>query len=125
MWDNSNSGVKTTTVIQLGRKAASEKALNNILINHYQQNFNATDVEVLLTLTWKYFLRWSPVDLNSGRHWDVFSMQGKRRTWFAGIGYGIWGPNETFWFNSSFSKLSSASAKGLMMLDVVTRMRRM
>merc|ERR1711892_102831 len=83
MWDENNSDVKTTTVIQLGKEAVSEKALNDILINHYQQNFNATNVEVLLTLTWKYFPRWSPVDLNTGRHWDVFNMQGRRRTWFA------------------------------------------
>jgi len=84
MWDENNTDMKTTTVIQLGREAVSEKALNDILINHYQQNFNATDIEVLMTLTWEYFPRWSPADLNTGRHWDVFNMQGRGRTWFAG-----------------------------------------
>ena len=57
LWDKNNSEAKIATVFQLGREFDSVEALNDILIDHYLQNFNATHIEILRTLTWKYFPR--------------------------------------------------------------------
>ena len=58
LWDKNNSEAKIATVFQLGREFDSVEALNDILIDHYLQNFNATHIEILRTLTWKYFPRY-------------------------------------------------------------------
>ena len=56
-WDENNSREKTCTVLQLGRKFSNEKDLNSILTSHYKDHFNATDVEILQTISWEYFPR--------------------------------------------------------------------
>ena len=48
------------------------------------KNFEATDIEFLSTISWPYFYRWNNTDLENLNHWNVFSMQGQKRTWYAG-----------------------------------------
>ena len=43
-----------------------------------------TGLEILNTISWRYFPRWSPEDMEQGRHWQVFQIQGQRRMWYAG-----------------------------------------
>ena len=47
-------------------------------------SFNASSVEILRTISWEYFYRWSPEEMQEGRLWDVFSVQGRSRTWYIG-----------------------------------------
>ena len=83
-YDQNNAGLKTSFILQLGRKLQDEETLNKILSDHYSQGFNATNVEILTTKSWKYFPRWSPAEIALGRHWQVFSMQGRQNIWYAG-----------------------------------------
>ena len=62
----------------------SEKQLNDQLKRHYQEGFNATDVEILQTISWRYFPKWSLSEIEQGRHWQVFGIQGKNKLWYAG-----------------------------------------
>ena len=52
--------------------------------SHYEDGFNASSVEILRTISWEYFYRWSPDEMQQGRLWDVFSVQGRSRTWYIG-----------------------------------------
>ena len=69
-YNANNSEMKTTTVYQLS-KSSDEQKLNNILRQHYTEGFNATDLEILNTISWRYFPRWSPREVEEGRHWQV------------------------------------------------------
>lgn len=83
-WDASNSDAKLKTVLQMGRKYSNEQDLRKIIVDHFKKNFNASSVEVLQTISFKYFPRWSPEDVNRGLHWDVFDRQGRKNTWLTG-----------------------------------------
>ena len=83
-YDKSNSELETVCVLQGGRKMQDKQTLNDNLINHYTKGFNATDVEILNTISWSYFPRWNPKEMEEGRHWQVFSMQGEQNMWYAG-----------------------------------------
>ena len=72
------------SVVQLQREATSEVDSNEILKNHYQDNFGASNIEVLNTKTWDYFYKWTPDELGEGIHWKVFNIQGMHKTWYAG-----------------------------------------
>ena len=52
--------------------------------SHYKDGFGASSVEILRSISWEYFYRWSPQEMQEGRLWDVFSMQGRSRTWYIG-----------------------------------------
>ena len=54
------------------------------LRSHYEEGFNAISVEILRTISWEYFYRWSPGEMKEGRLWDVISLQGRSRTWYIG-----------------------------------------
>ena len=56
-WDENNNQEKVTSVLQLGKSSSDEKSLNTILTSHYKDGFNASDVEILQTISWKYFPR--------------------------------------------------------------------
>ena len=79
-----NDTPRLTTFIQLGRLASNEAKLNEIARTHYENGFNATDIEIFSTISWPYFYKWSPHELANGNHWKVFEMQGNHRTWYAG-----------------------------------------
>jgi len=77
-------GLKTSYVLQLGRNYSNEEALNEGLRSFYETGFAAEDIEILNTISWPYFYRWKPEEMEQGAVWNVFDLQGKRRTWFAG-----------------------------------------
>ena len=52
--------------------------------SHYEDGFGASSVEILRSISWEYFYRWSPQEMQEGRLWDVFSVQGRSRTWYIG-----------------------------------------
>merc|ERR1712215_452064 len=83
-WDENNNQEKVTSVLQLGKRSSDEKTLNTILTSHYKDGFNASDVEILQTISWKYFPRWTPHEVNSGQHWKVLDIQGLKSTWYIG-----------------------------------------
>ena len=75
---------RVLTVYQLRRAPVEEERDHEIVKGHYQNGFNATDIEFLNTKTWEYFYKWDPLELAQGNHWKVFNMQGRHRTWYAG-----------------------------------------
>ena len=52
--------------------------------DHFQTGFNASSVEILQTISWEYFFRWSPKEMEDGRLWQVLRNQGTRLTWYIG-----------------------------------------
>lgn len=83
-YNQDNGKEKTAYVVQLGKEYSNEKDLNAALVKHFSKGFNATDIEILNTISWPYFPRWSPEEANQGRHWEVFEMQGLKKMWYAG-----------------------------------------
>lgn len=83
-WDENNNQEKVCSVLQLGKRSSDERTLNTILATHYKDGFNASNVEILQTISWEYFPRWTPNEVNSGQHWKVFDIQGLKSTWYIG-----------------------------------------
>ena len=71
-------------LLQLRKTATNEMESNEIIRKYYENGFNATDIEILDTVTWQYFYKWTPDELTQGNHWKVFDIQGTKRTWYAG-----------------------------------------
>ena len=78
------NSLETITCLQMSDSKMSEADLNEKLDDHFRRGFNASSVQILQTIPWQYFYRWSPEEMQKGRLWQVFSMQGRSRTWFAG-----------------------------------------
>ena len=70
-YNENNSELKTSYILQLGKRYSDEESLNRILRKHYTEGFNATEDEILNTISWRYFPRWSPEEMGQGRHWQV------------------------------------------------------
>ena len=80
---HNTSALRTASVLQLGRNASDIPTLNAILLKHYK-DLGAEEEDIIETIIWPYFHRWNPADMEKGTIWDVFDIQGKARTWFAG-----------------------------------------
>ena len=72
------------TVLQLQRNHTSETKSVQMVREHYETGFNASEIEMLSTISWEYFHKWGPEDLAKGYHWKVFEIQGSYRTWYTG-----------------------------------------
>ena len=74
-YNKKKSEFTTLAVHQVSKNQANtnfnEKTLNKILRKHFTDGFNATDFEILSTISWRYFPRWSPKEMEEGRHWQV------------------------------------------------------
>lgn len=81
---NDRGQERILSVFQLQREATSEVISNEILRNHYQNNFGASNIEFVTTKSYDYFYKWTPDELEKGNHWKVFNLQGMHRTWYAG-----------------------------------------
>ena len=57
MGDMNNNLEKICVKLQLGKTSCNEQELNTILANHYRNSFYASDVQILETISWKYFQR--------------------------------------------------------------------
>ena len=58
----------------------------------YENGFDATSVEIPISINWEYFYRWTPAEMAEGNIWNVFDMQGTEaggRTWYAGSSVGF------------------------------------
>ena len=95
-----NQELKTTSTLQLGRNYSNEHDLNKKLMKFYSEGFNATDIEILETISWSYFPRW----IEQGRHWQVFEMQGKERMWYAGSSVSFESVNSVLDYNNLLLK---------------------
>jgi hypothetical protein len=51
---------------------------------HYENKFNASNIEIISSISQEYFYKWNPYEMEKGNHWKVFEMQGKYRTWYIG-----------------------------------------
>ena len=79
-----NEGQEFKVVYQIGKNYTSESHLNNMAKEYFVEGFEHEDVELFNTLSWPYFHRWTAHEVMKGNHWDVFSLQGVYRTWYAG-----------------------------------------
>ena len=70
-YNNNHLELKTLSVLQMAKNYSNEQSLNDILRKHFTKGFNATDLEILNTISWPYFPRWSPEEMELGRHWQV------------------------------------------------------
>jgi len=82
-WNKNNTQPIIKVVGLQGKKSSNELELKQNIVDHYTA-LNATDIEFLDIVTWKYFPRWSAKFLSTGPHWDIFDMQGQGNMWFAG-----------------------------------------
>jgi len=83
------SPIESFSILQQSQNELPKEKLNEILKEFYESGFKATSVEVLRTINWEYFYRWTPEEMAEGRIWEVFQMQGQRRTWYAGSSVGF------------------------------------
>ena len=66
----------TVYVVQMGRDRLGREEVNNILDTH------ASQVEILNTVSWSYFPRWSPTEAGQGWHWQVLvAGEGEHVVW--------------------------------------------
>ena len=80
-----NGGDKTIKIVyQIGRNYSNEAELNKLAKEHYSEGFGEADIDIFNTISWPYFHRWNAYEVMKGNHWDVFSLQGVYRTWYAG-----------------------------------------
>ena len=83
-YSRNNDNIRTVSVYQMPGPGLTTEELNNILDTHYREGFNASQVEIIKTMPWSYFPRWSPAEAVQGRHWQVFDMQGTGNMWYGG-----------------------------------------
>ena len=82
-----NNMVNSSRIVysaQVYKSKISVSESNKMLTDHYHKSFNASKLDILKTIPWNYFYKWSPSELSKGNHWKVFNMQGLHRTWYAG-----------------------------------------
>ena len=79
-----SGGKDYKVVYQIGKNYTSEAHLNNKAKDYFVEGFEHEDVELFNTISWPYFHRWTAHEVMKGNHWDVFSLQGVYRTWYAG-----------------------------------------
>ena len=76
--------IRTGVAYQYGkRKPRSKYWLGKILTKNLQST-NASNIQIVRQESWEYFPKFSPDDMADGALWNIFKMQGSRRTWFAG-----------------------------------------
>ncbi|XP_028416565.1 uncharacterized protein LOC114540642 isoform X2 [Dendronephthya gigantea] len=75
--------IRTGVAYQYGKG----KPCNNCLTTILRRNLTTTgssNIQIVRQESWEYFPKFSPNDMANGVLWDIFKMQGSRRTWFAG-----------------------------------------
>jgi len=67
-----------------GEFVVTEDDFKQQIVHHFKNGLNASDVDVLRTISWRYWPRWSPKEMQSGMPWHVFASQGHNKIWYAG-----------------------------------------
>ena len=81
---NDTSDAKTTVVYQMGSvPPGSTYDLPAILREHFVR-MRATRVAIRRMITWRYFKRYSPRDMEKGVLWRILDLQGVYSTWYIG-----------------------------------------
>ena len=75
--------IRTGIAYQYGNKKPNRYFLKRKLIRNLQTTA-VTNIRLLRQEIWEYFPKFSPDEMANGAVWDIFKMQGNRRTWFAG-----------------------------------------
>lgn len=76
--------IRTGVAYQYGKTRPPDmNCLKKILRKNLEET-DAANIEIVRQESWEYFPKFSPYDMAKGVLWDIFRMQGKRRTWFAG-----------------------------------------
>ena len=92
-YNSMSNSSRVITVLQLQRNATNNLNANGQLAldislqkakNHYENHFNATDMEIISRVSADYFYRWNSYEMETGNPWKVFEMQGSYRTWYIG-----------------------------------------
>jgi len=102
-WNKNNTQPIIKVVGLHGKKSSNELELKQNIVDHYTA-LNATNIEFLDIVTWKYFPRWSAKFLSTGPHWDIFDMQGQRNMWFAGSSFNFETTHQVLQYNNLLLK---------------------
>lgn len=102
-----NSSLESFSILQQSRLELPKLKLNNILEEFYEKGFGANSLEILRTINWEYFYRWTPEEMAEGRIWQVFQMQGKSRTWYSGSSVGFESVRSVVSYNNLLLRQSS------------------
>ena len=103
--------IRTGVAYQYGkRKPRSKYWLGKILTKNLQST-NASNIQIVRQESWEYFPKFSPDDMADGALWNIFKMQGSRRTWFAGSSVNFESVKSVFEYNKLLvSKMKYISA---------------
>ena len=77
------------------------------LRDFYENGFGANNVEIMKQINWEYFYRWNPTEMAEGRIWQVFNMQGNKKTWYAGSSVGFESVRSVISYNNLLLKYSN------------------
>jgi hypothetical protein len=75
--------IRTGVAYQYGKYQPRRDPLKEILKTNLRCT-GASNIEIVEQKIWEYFPKFSPGEMANGALWDIFKMQGSRRTWFAG-----------------------------------------
>ena len=80
---NDDKSMRTNVCYQYGTSRTTRYTVNDILKDALKKN-GVTKLGILKTITWRYFPRYSPADIQGGILWDTLKIQGKYGMWYAG-----------------------------------------
>ena len=83
-YNNMVNSSRIVVVGQVYKSTMNVSESNQTVIDHYHNGFNTSKMDILKTIPWNYFYKWSPYELSDGNHWKAFNIQGMQRTWYAG-----------------------------------------
>ena len=75
--------IRTGVAYQYGKRRPGRNLLEKNLRASLERT-DASNIQIIRQSIWEYFPKFSPDDMANGALWDIFKLQGSRRTWFAG-----------------------------------------
>ena len=76
--------IRTGVAYQYGKRKPPNMSCLEKILRKSLKDTQATNIEIVRQESWEYFPKFSPNDMADGVLWDIFKIQGNRRTWFAG-----------------------------------------
>lgn len=76
--------IRTGIAYQYGKTKPRNKYCLKKTLTDSLKATGASKIQIMRQKIWEYFPRFSPDDMANGALWDIFKMQGSRRTWFSG-----------------------------------------
>ena len=76
--------IRSGVAYQYGKSKPRSKQWLEVELRRNLGATGASNIQIIRQEIWEYFPKFSPDDMADGVLWDIFKMQGRRRTWFAG-----------------------------------------